>query len=256
MKRGVWRQPLRLATMLTVGLPLCLAAGAAKAQDRFEIQVYDSETAPAGSPGIELHANVVTAGTVQPSAQGELPTTGLTHLTLEPHVGLTRWCELGGYLQAAQRPDGTLDAAGVKLRLKLRLPRKVAGFGFALNFEFSDVPRLYEANQYGSELRPVVDFKAEHWYASVNPIVGLDLAGDQAFHPQFQPAAKVAAIVGDGVWVGAEYYGAFGASPSHTLYGALDWASKHFDLNAGVGYGFQGPERWVLKTILGFHPAE
>jgi hypothetical protein len=39
-------------------LALVLAAAAASAQDRFEIQVYDTEVAQPGEPGLELNLGV------------------------------------------------------------------------------------------------------------------------------------------------------------------------------------------------------
>jgi hypothetical protein len=233
---------------------VALAAASALAQDRFEIQVYESDTARPGETGIEVHLNTVAAGSTQTSANGQIATTGVTHITFEPHLGVATWCEVGGYLQAAQLPDGTLVTGGGKLRLKLRYPHTVQGFGFAVNFELSDVPKRFEANQWGSEIRPIIDVQWGRWYGSINPILDTDLAGAQAGRPQFQPAAKGAYGLGEGVSVGAEYYGAWSYAPTHALYGALDFANRWLDLNMGVGYGFEGPERWVLKAIIGLHP--
>ena len=66
----------------------------------------------------------------------------VSHLTLEPHLGLAHWCEIGGYLQAAIRADGTMDYAGVKLRWKMRVPHRLVHdiIGLALNLELSIVP--------------------------------------------------------------------------------------------------------------------
>jgi hypothetical protein len=252
------RRRVAIATLL-VGLGARPAAG----QDRFEVQVYDAETAAPGATGIEIHLNHVAVGTRAASPDGELPTQHVTHVTFEPHVGVTRFCELGLYVQTAVRPDGLIDFAGIKQRAKLRLPRRFAGFGFALNFELSEVPETYEANRYGSEVRPVVDVRWRRVYASVNPIVALDFAGALAGRPQLQPAAKVAIEAGAGLAVGVEYYGALGAiglfaSPaaqSHTLYGVLDGnfavGGVPIALNAGAGYDFTGVDRWVVKAILG-----
>jgi hypothetical protein len=230
-----------------------VASSAAYAQDRFEVQVYDSDTAPTGSAGLEVHVNVVTAG--EPAAVEPIsPVVGVTHVTFEPHLGVASWCELGGYLQTAERPDGTFLAAGAKLRLKLRVPHKYQGVGFAINFELSDVPTRFEPNQWGSEVRPILDVTRWGWYGSVNPILDTDLAGSQAFRPQFQPAAKLARILSEDVRLGGEYYGAFGSNAQHFLLAALDYAADWLDLNVGVGYGVAGPERWLLKMIVGLHP--
>jgi hypothetical protein len=249
-----------------IGLALGLGAGSARAQDRFEIQVYDSETAPPEGVGVELHANVVADGTNAASPDGELPTQSVLHLTVEPHLGLATWTEVGFYLQSAVS-GGVIDWAGFKARWKVRWPRKLAGgrLGLALNMELSDIPARYEANVYGSELRPIVDLRAGRLYLSVNPIVDIDLAGPLAGHPFLEPAAKLAISVGAGVAVGAEYYGAFGpldaplpwSAQSHRLFAVLDWAKPlgrgaAIDLNAGVGYNLPGTgDRWVVKAIVG-----
>ncbi len=243
-----------------------LCAPPAFAQDRFEIQVYDSETAPPGGVGIELHANVVADGTRAPSTDGERPTQSLFHITFEPHLGVTRWCELGMYLQSAIGPDAIVDFAGAKARAKFRLPRKLAGLvGLALNLELSYVPARYESNVWGSELRPVIDLRKGRFYFSLNPIVDLDLAGAIAGHPQLQPAAKLAFDVAGGFSVGAEYYAAFGAVDSplpwreqtQRLFAVLDWVREMasdaaIDLDLGVGYNLPGTgDKWVVKLIVG-----
>src|SRR5258707_1154395 len=139
--------------LIVVVLPL-----AASAQDKFEIQVYDSQTGPPLVPRVELHLNYIDSGTREASEEGELPNNHVARYTLEPQMGLTDWCEVGGYFQTALRPEGTFDFAGVKLRFKARIPSllwKVVGL--ALNAEVSMIPRGYEPNRWGSELRPIPD---------------------------------------------------------------------------------------------------
>ncbi|HWE26057.1 MAG TPA: hypothetical protein VG496_19125, partial [Myxococcales bacterium] len=106
---------------MRIGVAVLLCAAAARAQDPFEIQVYDAETAPPLSPGVEVHLNYFAEGSQETSSAGELPTHHVAHLTLEPHLGLTDFLEVGAYLQSALRPDGTYDYAGTKLRIKGRL---------------------------------------------------------------------------------------------------------------------------------------
>ena len=45
-------------------------------------------------------------------ARGEVPTEHLTHLTFEPHLGLTPWWEIGLYLRRCSVPTGTGTRAG------------------------------------------------------------------------------------------------------------------------------------------------
>ena len=249
-----------------VALPLLLASFAAAAQDRFEIQVYDSEVAEAGRFGLELHTNYVLRGSRSTSSEGELATEHVLHATLEPHLGVFGWGELGGYLQSALRPDGSFDFAGAKLRFKAKWPSKFLGdrLGLSINFELSRVPGAYEPNVWGSEIRPAVDLRVGRFYGSINPIVATDLQGAQAGRPQFEPAFKLAVFARPELSFGGEYYAAFGpfegllpaAQQNHRLYGAIDFAGDFFDLNLGVGRGFGSAEPWVAKAIFGIHHLE
>ena len=221
----------------------------ARAQDAFEIQVYDSETAAPKDVGLEVHLNYV-------------PDDRVSHFTLEPHVGLARWCEAGAYFQTALRPDGGLDYAGVKLRFKARVPRRLAHglVGLALNGELSSVPPKYEETGLGGELRPIVDVAWKRLYASVNPILGFDFFGADAGHPQLEPAATVLVSLAEGWAMGAEYYTALGpidrplplAQQVHRVFGVATIAYKWFGLHVGAGYGLGAGEKWIAKAILSF----
>lgn len=252
------------AAAAALGLVLAAATCPARAQDRFEIQVYDSEVAAAGEPGLELHLNYVAQGPAAPPAGGELPTRHVLHVTLEPHLGLFGWGELGGYLQGALRPEGTFDYAGVKLRFKAKWPEKLLGgaVGLALNGELSAIPAAYEPNRWGTELRPVVDARAGRFYGSLNPILSTDLSGPDAGRPQLEPAAKLAFLARPELWIGAEYYAGLGrldallplAAQTHKLYAVLDFAGDLFDLDLGAGRGLGAGDAWVMKAIVGIHP--
>ncbi|HUM12173.1 MAG TPA: hypothetical protein VLT82_14605 [Myxococcaceae bacterium] len=240
-----------------------LATGRAAAQDAFEIQVYDAVTAGPLEPGLEIHLNHFFQGTTEPSSTGEVPTEHLTHLTFEPHLGLTSWWELGLYLQTVLRPDGGWDSGGVKLRTKFRWPENVGAFRFALNIEVSRTSKRYEADGWGSELRPIVDARWGRWYLSVNPIIGIPLAGEDAWKPDFEPATKVSFDLSHSWAVGIETYSSFGQfgnflpwdEQTHRLFAVVDAAWGWFALNLGVGYG-TGPEKWIVKAILTFTPPE
>lgn len=225
-----------------------LTAPAARAQDRFEIQVYDSETAAPGDFGVEHHINVAAVGrtTVE---DGELPTDRVLHLTFEPHIGLASWCEVGAYFQTAVRPEGAFDYAGVKLRYKARIPRRVRGvLGFALNLEVSSVPAAYEAAQLGAELRPIIDVKWKRLWASFNPIVAFDFRGDP---PSFEPAAALMVSVGAGFSLGAEYYGVWTLPQVQRVFGILQWDWRWLTIHTGVGYGIVSDDTWIVKAIVG-----
>ena len=99
------------ATRLAIAAFVLSVARSAAAQDRFEIQVYDSEIAAPGSFGVEVHLNTVASGTQQ-VAGPERPTDHLSHFTLEPHLGATSWLEVGAYVQSAGTAEGQLEYGG------------------------------------------------------------------------------------------------------------------------------------------------
>jgi hypothetical protein len=243
-------------------LLLLLCAAAASAQDPFEIQVYDASTAPPLTPGIEVHLNGFVNGSTEPSAAGELPTRRVAHATLEPHLGLTDWLEVGAYLQSALRPEGTYDYAGAKLRMKGRLPEPLFGWlRVALNGELSFIPAAYEAARQGGELRPILETRQGRLGLWLNPIVSFELTG--GFHPELEPCAKAAWSVTDALSLGAEYYAALGPIDAvlpvreqvHRGFGVLDLATRWLDLNFGVGAG-SGSDSFIIKAIVGVHPPE
>jgi hypothetical protein len=239
----VARGAVRPAAALAAFAGVTLAGAAARAQDAFEIQVYDSDTAARLEPGIEVHLN----------------TAAETHATFEPHLGLTDWLELGGYFQTAVSSERGLDYAGVKLRLKARLPQKLwhDRVGLALNGELSTVPARYEPNMWGSELRPIVDVTAGVLYASFNPIVTVDLAGDLAGRPQLEPAAKLALRATERMSLGIEAYTALGpiddlgSEHVERLLLCWDWAGAVIDLNARTAPFVKAVERPARRSTLG-----
>jgi hypothetical protein len=237
-----------------------LCAGAARAQDAFEIQVYDASTAPALTPGLEIHLNGFLQGSKQASPAGELPTHHVIHATLEPHLGLTDWLEAGAYLQSALRPDGTYDYAGTKLRLKARLLEPVFGWlNLALNGELSFIPAAYEAARRGGELRPILETRRGPLGLWLNPIVSFELDG--GFHPELEPCAKAAWSVSETLSLGAEYYAGLGPIDGllplreqvHRGFAVVDLAFRWLGLNLGIGGG-SGPDSFIVKAILELHP--
>jgi hypothetical protein len=204
---------------------LLLLTAQARAQDDFEIQVYDAETAARHEAGFELHLNAFA--------------NRLSHFTLEPHIGLLDWLEAGAYFQTFL--DGNdFRYGGVKLRLKARMPHRHHGFGMALNVEWSAEPGAM-----GGELRPIIDFEWRRLYVAVNPIVSFDAKG-----ADFEPAVKTTIRIIAPLAAGVEYYGAVTAHV-HRLLGVIDVSWGRLGLNAGAGYSW-GDNRWLVKAIVGY----
>jgi len=240
-----------------------LRVGLARAIDPFEIQVYDGTANHPGSPGLELHLNTIPSGNRR-AEPPELPQHHQSHLTFEPSLGVTRFWELGGYLQTALLGDGSLRYAGVKLRSKFVLPSEPRDhLRLGVNFELSLLPQAFERGRWGSEVRPIVAWEDERVILACNPIFDTALAGeDFRAGPSFEPAAMAKLKIQPSVALGLEYYGSIGplAEPArleeqrHYLFEVFDLLGvEHFELNAGVGEGLtSGSNAFVIKAITGY----
>jgi hypothetical protein len=196
-------------------LLMMLAALPARAFDPFEIQVYDGTADAPGEPGIEIHLN---------------RHHDATHLTFEPSIGITRFWELGAYLQFQQ---GTYQ--GVKLRSKFVTPEGALGpFRLGINFEIA----LQPGDRWGGEIRPILAFENRRFLIAINPNIGFPFSSE----PAAMAKVKLGAIA-----LGVEYYGSL--PDEHYLLAAIDLLSvKHLELNLGVGGG-SAP---VGKLIVGY----
>lgn len=223
-----------------------------------EIQVYTDDLEHPGERGVELHVNTTPSGRATPEGPGEVPPWHGLRVTPEISWGLGHDADWGLYLPFVRAADGSTFFAGPKLRLKwlpLR-PAEGAGGAFAgVNGELAFVQERLEQARRTLEIRPILGYRSPAWLLAVNPIVEVDLGGEQKGVAFFSPAAKVSRALG-GYAVGAEYYGELGrvsrfaprAEQSHTLYLVLDTQRVNF----GIGRGFEAADRWTVKAIFSF----
>jgi hypothetical protein len=234
-------------------------AAPALALDAFEIQVYDGTADAAGALGLELHVNDVVRGAVT-APPPELPPNHQSHFTLEPSFGVTPFWELGAYLQTALLPDGRFELAGAKVRSKLvTTPAWSTTLRLGVNVEVSGIPRRYEAERWGLELRPIAARDFGRLRVAVNPIVGLPLGGGP---PTFEPAAQALLVFPGLASLGLEYYADLGEltgfaparEQQHYLFEVANLLRvERFELNVGVGEGLTSASNaLVAKAILGY----
>ena len=99
--------PMRPARAILFGV-LLLGALPLRAQDPFEIQVYEYETVPKGRWNLETHVNYVSKGTT--TWDGPMaPTEGQFHTTFELTRGITDNFELAGYLLFGSYTGGSFQ---------------------------------------------------------------------------------------------------------------------------------------------------
>ena len=264
LRPGTGSRPRRARPpALAAAVVLALITRRAEAGDPFEIQVYDGTSNAPGVPGLELHLNDWATGN-HVATPPEAALGGQFHATLEPSLGLTPFWELGAYLQGAVRTDiDEVDWAGVKFRSKFVLPPSWdPHWRLGVNLEVSYLPKAYDKDGWGSEVRPIVAWHDESWLFALNPILDQPLSGAYASQgPSFQPALKIARTVGP-VALGVEYYATLGPLTAiqpwehqqQQIFEVVDLlAIDHFELNAGIGEGLTADsEGVVLKMILGY----
>ena len=225
-----------------------------------EIQVYTDDLEEPGARGVELHINTTPRGNRTPQFPGEVLTHHGLRVTPEISWGIAPGWDWGLYLPFVHSGDGSNYFAGPKLRLKwmpLRPAEGAAGMFAGLNTEVAHVQRRFEEARTTMEIRPIIGYRNDNWLVSFNPIIDMDLAGEQKGVLTFVPALKVARNIGGDNALGFEYYADFGKlsdfSPtkeqSHNLYLVLDTKRVNF----GIGYGLTGAsDRWTVKAIVSF----
>ncbi|MFO0757563.1 MAG: hypothetical protein U0359_13790 [Byssovorax sp.] len=255
---GLSRAPLAALS----GVAALLITSPARAADPFEIQVYDGSTNDPGTASMELHANTRRAPD-RAADPPELPSHKQSHFTFEPALGVTRFWEVGAYLQFAARADDTFYWAGIKLRSKLVMPE---GFHphlrLGFNVEIAAIPERFEADRFGGELRPIVAWDDRYFHLAANPNLEVSLAGaGLSAGPELSPGLAAYAKIPDVIEVGGEYYGSIGpiahvpvtSAQEHYVFLAGNvLALAGWELNFGVGAGLTASsDKVVVKAIFG-----
>jgi len=241
-------------------LLLICSFDSAWALDAFEIQVYDAEIDKPSQAALEIHLNNTLKGHSKSDYDGGLPSNHLTHMTLEPSLGITPYWEMGGYLQYGMSPDGHTDFAGVKYRNKLVMPKEqTAPWQFGANFEISYIPHLFEDSLFGGEIRPILGYSVASWTLLFNPILGFSFSTPSQV-PVFEPALKMIWDTHRGFTIGPEYFASVGPldmipaiqNQEHLLFLALDLTNSDWEWNVGVGRGLtDSANAWTVKSIIG-----
>ena len=235
----------------------------ARAQDPFEIQVYEYETVPKGMWNLETHINYIGKGTRK--FEGPVaPTNDQFHLTFELTRGVTENFEMAGYLVLAHRAGGdTLDYVAWRLRPRVSVPRSWHWpVDVSMSIEFGFPRKVYEENSVTLELRPIIEKKLGRFQIDVNPVVGRALRGPGTNEGwDFEPGVRFAYEMNKKLDLSLEYYGSTGAigdflpanEQVHQLFPGGDVKlSENIVWNFGIGVGMtDAGNRLVYKTRVG-----
>jgi hypothetical protein len=256
---------------------LLMRAGAAQAQDNYEIQVYGSDTVERGATMVELHSNFTVNGS-QPvagsslTADGTEPTNHAFHETLEITQGITPWFETGFYLFTSARSGDGWDWVGDHIRPRVRVPDSWHWpVGASLSVEVGYQQARFSPDTWTLELRPIVDKRLGRWYMAFNPTMDKSLHGPGVsqgwiFSPDAKASYDLIRWESDGPYpkviaAGLEYYGSVGplSNPDpfrdqqQQFVPAIDIdVSPRWEFNFGVGIGVtQATDHLIVKGIVG-----
>jgi len=136
-----------MAAMLAVVRP-------SHAIDFYEIQIYDTSTAPVGHLTLELHSNTTSTATGQ-LAKDQTDVYQI-HETVEGTYGILRWLEVGQYFDTAKLSNGNYEYTGSRTKVHFGIPQTFEWpVQFGGNIEFAYVRRAAEENPLTLELRPI-----------------------------------------------------------------------------------------------------
>ena len=237
-----------------------LLAGPALAAPE-EVQVYMNEMSQPGDFGLDVHANYVPSGAREADYPGAQLARHTLRVTPEFSYGWTRSLELGAYLLTSRDADGRYNVDGEKLRLKFIAPQAPdSPFFYGANLELGRVARRLDQNPWNGELKGIAGYKGARWTAAVNLNLDFKVSGPASAPATLELATKLAYQLAPGCQLGIESYNGLGEArrpghlgqQTHTTYAVLDTALRGWDLNLGVGRGYQAAsDRWVVKAIVG-----
>ena len=253
----------RLCKAACLALAACILLPAlVHAQGNYEVQVYGSELIPPGQTMVELHSNFTFQGS-KDTVDGVRPDIHALHETLEVTQGITPWFETGFYLFTSYRPGEGLQYVGTHIRPRVAIPEDWKWpVGLSLSMEVGYQRRIYSADTWTLEIRPIIDKNLGPWYLCFNPTL------DRSFHGAevgkgvtFSPNAKIGYEVSKKVSTGVEYYGAVGSitgfdplrDQQQAIMPVIDLnLSPNWEFNFGVGVGLtSGTDHLLVKMILG-----
>src|SRR5258708_25277262 len=102
-------------------LAMLMTARPSHAIDFYEIQIYDTDTAPVGHLTLELHSNTTSTATGKlAKSQSDVYQ---IHETVEGTYGVIRWLEIGQYFDTAKLSNGNYEYTGSRTKVHFGIPQ-------------------------------------------------------------------------------------------------------------------------------------
>lgn len=247
----------RVATFLLLTLlplPVTLAA-----QERFDPEVYSSDTEPRGAWELETHLSYTASGT-RTFDGAVVPTEHQSRLALEVTRGITDIWEVSGYVLGATGGATGPEFAGWRVRTQVRAP---AGWrlplGLALAAELGRPEPAFSEGSWTLELTPVLEKRWGGVVFGLNPSVERDLQGPEAADGwELEPGARIAVDLSRHVTLEVQYFAALGhlkdplplkAQVHQVMPGITMHLGDDIGLSLGAGIGTTSAgDRFVLTS--------
>ncbi len=230
--------------------------------DEFEVRL--DEMAKPGEFGVEVLTSYVPTKPRSQSDESLRPVRHLLQVTPEFSWGISRDVQLALQLFTSLAPggDARMDGGRVEIITTPIRPADEDSDGYWLGglFEIGHLPRTLSVNNLDAELKFFIGMRSGRWTLAMNPEIGFKVSGNGSSEPEYGIKIKVAYRIDDGYRVGIEHYGDLGEGrrigplnkESQLTFAVLDFSRKHWDVNIGVGRGWNdASEQWVLKANVG-----
>ena len=223
------------------------------AQDANEIQVYGSATTPKHTTIIELHSNYTING--PKFNQNYHPFLE----TMEVTTGVSENFEFGFYIFTYNN-NGKLQYTGSNIRPRVKAPNEWnLPVGLSLSSEIGcSIDPVSKNNDWGAEIRPIVDKTIGSHYLSFNPNIGISFSNKEYL---FEPNFKYAYSATPKASIGMEYFGNTGklfnpsklSNQEHQLYAVIDlYLHPLYEFNLGIGKGLTDISNGtIIKCFVG-----
>jgi hypothetical protein len=239
-----------------------LAPDAVRAQDLFELEVFDAETTPRGEFDAEFHVNGLSSGSVASSSVSgnHRP----VHISVEVARGWTERVDTAVFVQTAPfGPDGSARFAGGHVRGRLRLAELTSiPLRFAISGEYAFNRAAFDPELQTLEIRPIVQFTQGRLTLIANPSIEVVThSAEEGPDPVFDVSARGAWNLTRSVALTTDYFSAVATtrhlqpepSAHHLLFGGVELAvGDGWEVGLSLGHCVTRSEPWVVKTQVGF----
>jgi hypothetical protein len=255
------RQLRAYALLLGFCCAFALTPATARAQDLFELEVFEYDSTPPGGYEIGFHTNGLLRGIRSPTsaAANHRP----IHLSVEIARGWTNRLETAVFIQTAPfGSTGSIRFAGGHLRGKVRLG-ELSALRVAVSAEYTFNRAVLDRELQTLEIRPILDFAQGRLSLAVNPsleIVTRDSDG-QGIEPVLDVSARAAWRLVDRVAIATDYFSAAATSrhlqpepnAHHLLFAGVDLdIGTGWELGISAGHCVTKREPWLLRSVVAY----